>query len=639
MKKLLLFLLLINCAPCFSQAQLEYKRLLAEFPDERAVVIKDQEDVYIDLVNGKLVVTQDNYTETMYLDSRAGMFSEHSVEHSMLDKIYNISASSLIPDKNKYKEIKVKNFTHQDKISRSVFYDGGQVISFLYPSLSAGSKTKIQFKREFTEPRLFPGYYFQRGIPVKEAVFTVTTSSDVEIDWKIFNDKNNHIQLSETKLKGNKTRYSWTYVNIPKYKNEEDAPNVRFFIPHIAVWIKSYKHEGKTIPVLGTPKELYSWYYDITKDVNKEVSQEVKHIVDSLLAGETNELEKVRKVFYWVQDNIKYIAFEDGMGGFVPRDAETVCHRRFGDCKDMASIINNMLSIAGVKSHLTWIGSRRIPYGYSEISTPVVDDHMICTYIKDNQYYFLDATGQFMPLGTPTSFIQDKEALIRIDKENFIIQKVPIPDYQTNRILDTVALTIKEEKLFGEGSTHLTGYEKINMTHKLSIGESDRLKLLREFYNKGNNKFIIDSYDIMDMGKRDKNLIIKYKFNIADYLKAYNNEIYVNLHLNKDLQKEVISPDRSLPIELEHHNEIKYIVNLKIPDGYIVSYVPESKSFKDEKFGFIIDYKKEGKNIILTETQYNKSLLLKNEDFDQWNNMIKELKKAYNEVLILKKTK
>lgn len=119
------------------------------------------------------------------------------------------------------------------------------------------------------------------------------------------------------------------------------------------------------------------------------------------------------------------MAFEDGLGGFIPREAKTICDRQYGDCKDMANITTTMLKMAGIPAYLTWIGTRSIPYRYAEVPCPMADNHMICTYMIDGTYYFLDATGKDTPLGTPTSMIQGKEAMIGLGAGKFEIITVP----------------------------------------------------------------------------------------------------------------------------------------------------------------------------------------------------------------------
>ena len=68
-----------------------------------------------------------------------------------------------------------------------------------------------------------------------------------------------------------------------------------------------------------------------------------------------------------------------------------------------------------------------------------------------------------------------------------------------------------------------------------------------------------------------------------------------------------------------------------------MEYLPENSSFNTDLFGFKIEYKKEGNKIEFIHNYYKNYLLLNNESFEEWNKMIKEVNKAYREVIILKK--
>src|SRR5690606_41037728 len=96
--------------------------------------------------------------------------------------------------------------------------------------------------------------------------------------------------------------------------------------------------------------------------------------------------------------------------GFIPREADKVFERKFGDCKDMTSIITEMAKYVNVPNvNFTWIGTRELPYTYQQLPTPAVDNHMIATYIKDGKKIYLDATDANVPFGMPSGFIQGKE--------------------------------------------------------------------------------------------------------------------------------------------------------------------------------------------------------------------------------------
>ena len=49
-----------------------------------------------------------------------------------------------------------------------------------------------------------------------------------------------------------------------------------------------------------------------------------------------------------LQNNINYVAFEDGLGGFIPRGAASVCDKRYGDCKDKSLLLVTLLRDEGL---------------------------------------------------------------------------------------------------------------------------------------------------------------------------------------------------------------------------------------------------------------------------------------------------
>ncbi len=56
-----------------------------------------------------------------------------------------------------------------------------------------------------------------------------------------------------------------------------------------------------------------------------------------------------------------------------------------------------------------------------------------------------------------------------------------------------------------------------------------------------------------------------------------------------------------MPVEYDYRFIKKYVTVLTIPDGYSVSYLPKSKSFKNDVWGFSLNYEQKGNTIILTQ--------------------------------------
>ena len=95
-----------------------------------------------------------------------------------------------------------------------------------------------------------------------------------------------------------------------------------------------------------------------------------------------------------MQDNIRYIAYEDGYSGYIAAGAQDVLAKKFGDCKGMANLLTEMLKLAGYDSHFTWIGTRQLPYPQS-MPALCVNNHAICTLNFSGKTYFLDATENY----------------------------------------------------------------------------------------------------------------------------------------------------------------------------------------------------------------------------------------------------
>ena len=247
-------------------------------------------------------------------------------------------------------------------------------------------------------------FYFNSYIPVVNAELKVTFPETVKLAYSLFGDDTSRIKFSSSKS-GKLVTYTWTAKNSPSLTIEPNSPNRSYFDPHVIFRISSYE-EGrwKDMPCRISSSGLYKWYTTLVKDINKNDEAELKNLVSKITVGLTSDREKAKAIYQWVQGNINYIAFEDGMGGFVPRDAEKVYRNKYGDCKDMANLLRQLLQYAGLNANLAWIGTRNRPYTYERVPTPVVDNHVIVSLGLDGKNIFLDATGKYIPFGLPQPY-------------------------------------------------------------------------------------------------------------------------------------------------------------------------------------------------------------------------------------------
>ena len=297
-----------------------------------------------------------------------------------------------------------------------------------------------------------------------------------------------------------------------------------------------------------------------------------------------------------------------------------------------------MLSYAGIKSYLTWIGTRHLPYTYEDLPLPAADNHMIDTYIANGNYILLDATTGPHPFKLPSYMIQGKEALVDLGKDTFEIVKVPVIPAEQNVRIDSLRIHIEQNKIIGNCISYYKGYFRFDMYNDLIDKDKlEQIKFLKNFFELGSNKFLIDRFSVFNLDDRDKNLILSIDFNVGDYAKTIGDETYVNLHLDKVQLGEPLKLDRKIPVQYDYQKKSIYHTYLVIPNGYRVTYLPKDTAFTDSLFEYKVSYELSGNYIHITQQAATCFLLLQPEKFAAWNTMLEIIKNTNNATVILKK--
>ena len=621
--------------PAFLKAQ-TLESIRKQFPDEKAVLLNRTLEYNIDIKDNQPKVESQETEQIEYLlGSATAYMGEYGFSQSDLQQLKSYEAYTITPDN---KKLKVTDFkTSIDKES-FVFYDDVKQTTFNFPSVEPGAIGNLQVSYNNTDPHLLSCFYFTEGIPVIKSELKLNVSKDISLKYQLMGIDTNYFTVN-VESKHHYNVYAFTYKNCPADKHYNDAPGYAWYAPHIVFYIENYKdNNGKTVSYLSNADDLYRLSYGYLKSINQTISPELKHIVDSLTTGLTTQEAKARSIYSWVQNNIKYVAFEDGMGGFIPRDAGLVCSRRFGDCKDMASILTEMNNAAGVTAYFTWIGTRDLPYTFTKTPLPLVSNHMICTINLNGKYVFLDGTDPSCVFGVTPAGIQDKEAMISINEKEYKILKVPIINKEDNAIVDSTWLELTPTGIKGTIKRTMTGYIAMNFYSDLMYWKStDMDENMKGEFERGSNKFRLNSFHI-DRKPVMNNISLSGDFELPDYAKKIGDDYYLNLNIFKFFANGQIDyPQRKIPIEYSFKDVRKYVTLLKIPDGYKLGALPQGKTYHNKVWGFDIQYQQKGNWIILTQEFDNENLLLSSDQFDLWNTVLKNLVPLYKVSLNLTK--
>ncbi|MBD0405034.1 DUF3857 domain-containing protein [Flammeovirga sp. EKP202] len=612
--------------------------LANDFEDSDVVYLKNHTHVSIEILGAKLNIKEHHEVEKLFKRN----FEENAKENiyfSEFDKIILLEAASFLPGQNSKKGIKVKNFGTSDVMERGIFYSGYKSTHFVYPQLSKDVVGKLKYTKYVKDPHFIKPFYFQDSDPVLHAKYSVTFPKQLKLKPLLFGAHEGNVEMTEIIDKKTIT-WIWEAKSVKSYKHTTDAPSTTYTSPHIVLLIESYESSIGEIKVSGGISELYAWYTTLLDKIRNCDEEEIKSILSQIVTPEMNKQEAQKAVYNWVQDNIKYIAFEDGMAGFVPRSACDVLNKRYGDCKDMANLLYSFYKVMGVDAHIAWIGTRKKPYTYEELPSTVADNHMICAITENDTTLFLDATNPFSAFGMPTSMIQGKEALLAINDKEYKVAKVPEISAASNVRVDHIQCKLDGKNIIGELSTKVEGYAKEEYQIRNYRAEMSHDKdALKDFIAFGTKSTEVSNDSISGFSNLSQNGEIALDFKMPNYARKVSDRYYVNLNFYKqEVNEKLDEESRLVPFEKEYKKTVVSKVVLEIPEGFAVSFVPEKKSIQNQYGSIETSYEIKEGEVVYSKKFVSNFLLMQPESFAVWNKFMQTVSEINHENIILKAT-
>jgi transglutaminase-like putative cysteine protease len=407
MPKHLIALVLLMC--CAQEASAGYK------PTTSSSLYQVTYEVNAD---GSYTATTESMTR---VDSQQGIdrTGQDSIYYiDSLERVQVIDAYTLLPDGKKVQVSPESIRTMEGPAaSNAPMFSDTKVKVIIYPQVDVG--TEVYYKvRSFHHTPVFPGHFYARAIIspheiYKRVVINLVHSSaiDVLVDSDRFSG--GRVESLPSDPTGT-IRYKFEFSQTEAFPTETSELAYEDFAPHlILTTMKDYQALGAA-------------YYSRAK-LATVPTPEITELAKRLVDGASNEREKVKRIFRWVQQNIRYVAIYAGDGGFVPHSAQSVLENRYGDCKDHTVILESMLRTVGIESTPVLINSGR-SYRLPKLAIPYAFDHVI-TFVPSLDLY-LDSTYEFAKVGLLPGSNMNKDVLqVATGKISRTPKKMPGVDY------------------------------------------------------------------------------------------------------------------------------------------------------------------------------------------------------------------
>src|SRR5688572_17477963 len=234
----------------------DLKEYQKKYPDDNAIWLNKKEVNQVKIEGSELKVYTETFEEMLMLNEKGAVYADKAIYYSYFSKILKIDAKTLVPtEKGGYKTIKVDKISTTNDISGGVFFDDNKSKSFVFSGIEPGARTVVNYKEVLNEPRFFGAFFFNSYIPTVQAEFSVVVPKGVKIRYKLFGITEEELEFQKYES-GKGTTYTWKVKNMKRYQLESDAPNMKYYSPHVVVLIDEYTLKGETKKLLSDPAAL-----------------------------------------------------------------------------------------------------------------------------------------------------------------------------------------------------------------------------------------------------------------------------------------------------------------------------------------------------------------------------------------------
>ena len=543
---------------------------------------------------------------------------EYTLEVTKRIKIYNkdgydyanIKIPYYHPDVNKFKEniIKLKARTYNLKNGKVVDErvrnrdiinvektEKYNIQKFTFPKVEPGSVLEYTYTLVSPHITRLNDWYFQHEIPTKQSVYKISIPEAFGYNERgkgyhqIYKETGSHRSSLKMTYEGAGMRtktgnqnilfndYIYYAKDIPKMKDEPFVNNQKNFITSI-------NHELAYAKNMNTNDIKYftkTWedvalnFYD-SDDFGDELSRTryFEDEIDQLLAKHAEDASKIQAIFNHVRSRIKW---NDDSRVYCSDKLKRIYDDGIGNSADINLMLTSMLRYAGFNANPVLVST--ISHGVPNTYPARTHYNYVISGVEfgNGKVLKLDASSRLTKLGQlPYRCLNWNGRLIR---RNGTTKQVSLNPEKSSKINYSINIKLHEDgKLSGKVRKQFTEQQAyIYRSRIASLNEEQYIKKL-----KNNLNVEITDYKKENIKNTDQPVLETFSFTKANGFDQINDKIYfspLTFLATKENPFKQGRKERNFPINFTYPRTQRILINVDIPDGYSIDYLPEKTAF------------------------------------------------------------
>ena len=487
---------------------------------------------------------------------------------SSKERISKIKAYTFNLENNKI----VKTKLEKDQIFDSEYSYNYNQVKFTMPNVKEGSVIDIKYS-------IISPFYFmidelklQTDIPIKEVKAEIKTPDGYNFSTKSKGNINFFPKRSRERsaaLDRTMDVLSFSLNDVPALKDE-------IFVDNINNYRAGMLFELVSIVTPTINKYYAQTWGDVAKTIGNDddykneldKTNSFDDTLDELISDNQTEMDKMKSIFKYVKDNINWNGID---GKQFHNGIRKALKEKKGNVADVNLTLVAMLRYAGIDANPLIISTKEnlVPI------FPTVDrlNYVLAYAVIDDEQYFLDATDEFSDINVLPLKDYNWQGIL-VNNNKMVWKKVGInaPETGASQYMVNASITedgVLEGKLMSRYTNH-TAY-----------------KFRKNFKNQDLDAYLttkeesLENIEILNYEAKNTDIYEGYVSESYDFYKEtgadiINDKIYITPSLFlKSTENPFKLDKREFAIDFGYPMKEQYMINIEIPEGFVVESSPE----------------------------------------------------------------
>lgn len=497
--------------------------------------------------------------------------------NSSRERIYGLKGYVYYLENGKIEKEKLRNRDVFDVDMSSLW----KAKTFTLPNIKEGVIIEYSYKEISPHINNLPEWVFQNKYPTRYSEY----STEIPVEYLTYNlnsrgymsfetireQENGYLAVKrkrESVIVEKSTHYA---ENLPKIESESFINNIKDYLPTIGYELSSYR--GSKNGVLEMRSK--SWD-DVVKTLSKTDSfkkeldrtKYFKDDLEALLEGISLPQDKMYAIYKHVRNKMTW---NDEQRLYTSEKLSKIYEASVGNSAEINLILTAMLREAGLDANP--VLSSTVSNGIALFPSLSGLNHVFTQVNINGEVFLLDATEKFAEPNTLPARVMNWQGIVMIGEGHEMIDLIPktksSKKYQVQANLDETGKI--------DGMCRVISYDYFGIRARKKINKKSSSDLMQSYESsfKFNGVSDVSSMNLEDPSKP---LMEGFKFSSeGDFVEKIGDKLYVSpMMFMKTNENPFKKEKREYPVDFSFPQNIDYFINLAIPEGYTIDYLPES---------------------------------------------------------------